>query len=123
MVLEYKTLTFINARIGLEEKDETITNLSQQGWRIVNESITPGHMKGKQACCLASLCLPTGFLAGRTPGSIVVSLVRDSTESPANNIVAKVASNRAAERTVGAKIGYTLGRLTRKFRKWITRPS
>lgn len=121
MALEYKTLTFSNTRTGLKEKDISLAALSSQGWRIVNESISSGQMKGGQACCLASLCLPMGFLAGRTPGSIVVSLARDSAESPVNDFAVETPPSRAAERTLGAKIGYKLGRFAQRCRGWITR--
>jgi len=78
MALEFQTLKFSNDRVGLKEKDNAITRLSVEDWRIESESIVQGHMKGGQGCCLATICLPMGFLAGRTTGEIVVTLVRDA---------------------------------------------
>ena len=37
-------------------------------------------MKGGEACCLATLCLPLGFAAGRTPNVTVVNIERDVPE-------------------------------------------
>ena len=80
MPLEYKTLKFRNDSAGLREKDITLARWAAAGWRITAETIEQGYMKGGEACCLASTCcLPMGFLAGRTAGFIVVSLVRDRT--------------------------------------------
>ena len=88
MPLEYKTLKFENSQAGIKAKNKSAEQLAADGWRIVSEQIDPGHMKGEQACCLATICLPLGFAAGRTTGTIMVTLGRDSVICPdcrANN--------------------------------------
>lgn len=41
-------------------------------------------MSGGQACCLASICLPLGFLAQRTASVVNITLAREtSTSEPA----------------------------------------
>jgi hypothetical protein len=81
MVRHFRTLKFPNDELGIREKNRTLTQLTTEGWHIDSESIMSGHLKGTQACCLATICLPMGFLAGRTPGEIVVSLVREGSET------------------------------------------
>lgn len=78
MVKEYRTLIFPNTTTGQEEKIKTINALSKEGWKVVSETITPGKFKGKTACCLATICLPFGFCAGSTEGTINVTLERDT---------------------------------------------
>lgn len=78
MPAEYKTLRFPRTQAGWKEKDRVVNELAVQGWRVASESIAPGQLKGEKACCLASICLPLGFMAGQTPGAVVVTLVRDS---------------------------------------------
>ncbi len=73
---EVKTLQFPNTPKGQAQKNEALTEHFQQGWEVVSETITPGHMKGEQACCLAMICLPLGFAADRTEGVISVTLRR-----------------------------------------------
>ena len=43
----------------------------------MGETIEQGHMKGEEACCLAAICLPLAFTAGRTPNVVVVTMSRD----------------------------------------------
>lgn len=72
---EMKTLSFPNTPKGQAEKNRVVSAHVTNGWTIVSETITPGHMKGGQACCLATICLPLGFAAGRTSGDISVTLM------------------------------------------------
>jgi hypothetical protein len=76
-VPQYHTATFSNDHDGIQGKNQFSQRMAQQGWRVASESITQGQMKGGQACCLASICLPMGFLAGRTAGSVMVTYVHD----------------------------------------------
>ncbi len=78
MANEYRTLLFPNTAAGQEEKVKTINALSKEGWKVVSETITPGKFKGEKACCLAIICLPFGFCAGSTEGTINVTLERDA---------------------------------------------
>jgi hypothetical protein len=78
MAKEYRTSLFPNTAAGQEEKIRTINALSHEGWKVVSETITPGKFKGVKACCLASICLPFGFCAGSTEGTINVTLERDT---------------------------------------------
>jgi hypothetical protein len=73
---EVKTLQFPNTAAGQAKKNEALVHHLQQGWRVVSETVTQGHMKGDEACCLAMICLPLGFAAGRTEGVISVTLQR-----------------------------------------------
>jgi len=59
-----------------------LTWLATRGWTVASETVEPGHMRGGQACCLASICLPLGFAAGRTPNITIVSLERESESDP-----------------------------------------
>ncbi len=111
MALEYRTLKFPNDKDGLRQKDESITQLAASGWRVVGESIEGGHIKGGKACCLVSICLPMGFLAGRTPGSVVVSLAREAVSFSSSDTESTSALSRNARRGVGARLAFLLGRL------------
>ncbi|MBI1750609.1 MAG: zinc ribbon domain-containing protein [Acidobacteria bacterium] len=84
--MEYITESFENTRSGLRKKDEFTRQLAKQGYRIISEQIEPGHIKGSEQCCWALVCLPGIFLAGRTPGKIVVTYGRESL--PGANIAA-----------------------------------
>ena len=77
MPLEYQTVKFTNDGIGLSEKDRFTREMVTRGWHIVSEQVEQGHMQGGQACCLASICLPLGLAAGRTPGNIIVTFGRE----------------------------------------------
>jgi hypothetical protein len=77
MPLEYYTVKFHNDGAGLHEKNAITSQMSAQGWYISQESIEPGHMKGGEACCLFSICMPLAFLAGRTSGFIAVTFARE----------------------------------------------
>ena len=82
-MFEFKTLEFPNTPQGQDEKVRALQFESTQGWRVVSETITPGHFKGGQACCLFAIFAPCAFLAGRTEGTITVTLQREiSPDSP-----------------------------------------
>lgn len=74
--LEYQTAQFPNTFKGQKEKNETLARAVANGWKVESETVLPGHMKGEQACCLALICLPLGFLAGRTEGVVSVTCSR-----------------------------------------------
>lgn len=76
--MEVRTKKYLNNAEGIAEKNRDITEAYKYGWTILNENIEQGHMKGSQACCLATICLPLGFAAGRTEGKIIVSYTRES---------------------------------------------
>jgi hypothetical protein len=82
-MFEFKTLEFPNTPQGQDEKVRALQFESTQGWRVVSETITPGHFKGGEACCLFAIFAPCAFLAGRTKGTITVTLQREiSPDSP-----------------------------------------
>lgn len=114
MTLEYKTLEFENDGNGLRQKDKSITQLSTSGWRVVGESIEAGHIKGGKACCLASICLPFGFLSGRTSGRIVVTLAREADSPTSPDTESTNTVSRGTSRGLGARLGFALGR-------WVSR--
>lgn len=116
MALEYKTLKFPNDKDGLRQKDASLTQLAAGGWRVVSESVETGHTKGGEACCLASICFQMGFLAGRTPGSIVVSLAREAVSSSSPDTESGTPS-RDTRRGLAARVGFILGRLVGKLRR------
>ena len=99
---EVKTLQFLNTPEGQARKNEALGEHLQAGWTIVSETVTPGHMKGKQACCLAFICLPFGFAAGRTDGVISVTLQRSRNVVSANHSV-KVATTNSLSQTATTK--------------------
>jgi len=74
--LEYQTAQFPNTLAGQRQKNETLARAVANGWTVESETLLPGHMKGEQACCLALICLPLGFLAGRTEGIVSVTCSR-----------------------------------------------
>ena len=78
--MEYLTASFENSPEGLRRKDHYTRQLAEQGFRITSEQIEQGHIKGREQCCWALVCLPGIFLAGRTPGTIVVTYGRESYE-------------------------------------------
>src|ERR1700726_5160187 len=75
--MEYVTRRFENTPEGLREKDAVTRQLAAQGYRIISEQIEQGHIKGGEQCCGALICLPLIFLAGRTPGNIIVTYGRE----------------------------------------------
>lgn len=81
-VRQYETLRFVSDSGGQNRKVRTLNILGQHGWRVVGETVEPGHMKGGEACCLATLCLPLGLAAGRTPNVTIVSIERESSDDP-----------------------------------------
>jgi len=84
MALEYKTVQFTNDADGIARRQIYLNQISSHGWKVVSESIEQGHMSGGQACCLASICLPLGFLAQRTASVVNITLAREtSTSEPA----------------------------------------
>ncbi len=70
----YETFEFPNSTAGQATKNTVLANASALGWTVVSETITPGQLRGGQACCLACIWLPLAFLAGRTEGTITVTL-------------------------------------------------
>lgn len=62
---------------GQQRKTKYANFLLECGWKIVGEAIEPGHMKGDEACCLAMICLPLGFAAGRTDDIVTISFQYD----------------------------------------------
>jgi len=70
----FETIEFPNNAMGQATKNAVLAEARSLGWVIVSESVAAGHFKGGEACCLAVICLPLGFLAGRTDGSITVTL-------------------------------------------------
>lgn len=83
---ELRTLQYPNTSDGQKQKLRDLQAHVSRGWKIVSETITPGHIKGTEACCLAAICLPLGFIAGRDPGTINVTLQYDGTDPSALNI-------------------------------------
>jgi hypothetical protein len=77
--MEYITASFENTAAGLRRKDDYTKQVAAQGYKIVSEQIEQGHIKGEEQCCWALICLPAIFLAGRTPGKIVVTYGRETT--------------------------------------------
>src|ERR1700728_2882160 len=74
---QYVTQKFANTREGLTHKDQYSRELAAQGFRIVSEQVEAGTYKGDEQCCLFLICAPCAFLAGRTPGFIVVTYGRE----------------------------------------------
>lgn len=72
------TLRYEASPTGQQFKNSVLIFLTGQGWRILSESVQPGHKKGGEACCLAFICLPLGFAAGRTPDVVLVNLANDN---------------------------------------------
>ena len=77
MQKEYQTVHFPNTPEGQTQKITSLNSMSQSGWRVTSETITPGKFKGKKACCMFVICTPLAFCAGSTDGTINVTLERD----------------------------------------------
>jgi predicted RNA-binding Zn-ribbon protein involved in translation (DUF1610 family) len=88
--MEYLTGTFENTKHGLRRKDDYTRQIAQQGFRIISEQIEQGHVKGGEQCCWAFVCLPGIFLAGRTPGKIIVTYGREEVRSAPLQKIANV---------------------------------
>ncbi len=78
-----RALQYPNTTDGQRRKISDLQDYVGRGWTIASETITPGHLKGGQACCLAAICLPLGFAAGRDPGTINVTLQYDGADPSA----------------------------------------
>jgi hypothetical protein len=70
----FETFEFPNSPAGQQTKNAVLTGATALGWVVSSETITAGRIKGGEACCLAAICLPFAFLAGRTDGKITVTL-------------------------------------------------
>jgi restriction system protein len=114
--MQYVTQRFENTQAGLAQKDAYSRQMAAQGYHIVSEQLEAGHYKGGEQCCLFTLCMPCVFLAGRTPGIVVVTYGRDVAPCPncGTEVLAgyqcsnclRIASDRAAlasTRTVQVK--------------------
>lgn len=75
--MEYVTKRFTNTSAGLADKDTYSRQMAAEGYHIVSEQIEAGHNKGTEQCCLFAVCIPCVFLAGRTPGVLVVTYGRE----------------------------------------------
>jgi restriction system protein len=75
--MENVTQKFENTKEGLARKDAYSEQMAAQGYQIVSEQLEKGHIKGGEQCCLIAICFPLVFLAGRTPGNIIVTYARD----------------------------------------------
>ena len=75
--MEYLTQKFENTANGIRQKDAYTQQLATQGYHIVSEQVENGHIKGEEQCCGALICLPLIFMAGRTPGTILVTYGRE----------------------------------------------
>ena len=117
MALEYQTLKFQNDASGLKEKDRTMARWSANGWWIVSESIEPGHMKGGQMCCFASICLPVGALAGRSAGHVVVTIAHEADPSASQQHPAIQHYTSVGPTTWGPAIGSAMARLVKWSRR------
>ena len=71
------SLRFFGTRDGQRFKTQVLTFLTGRGWRVGRGFVRPGGIKGRNACCLAAICLPLGFAADRTPDVVTVNLVSD----------------------------------------------
>lgn len=91
---EVETFEFSNSPRGQAEKNRVLAQYLSSGWSIVSETVTPGHMRGGQACCRGIICLPWAFTAQRTAGTINVTLTREDRPPPA-------LAELRAERTAG----------------------
>ena len=79
----YLSLRFPVTAEGQRRKVRSINFLLDCDWKIVGEMIEPGHMKGNEACCLAMICLPLGFAAGRTEDIVTVNLQYEGSDEAA----------------------------------------
>lgn len=86
MGTEYHSVQFNTDTAGIASKNAYSKQMTDSGWWIASETIEQGHMKGRQACCGAMICLPFVFLAGRTPGVITVTFARSSGTNPGTAI-------------------------------------
>ena len=77
MPLEYVTAQFENDSQGMRKRQIYLSQMSAYGWHVVSETIEQGQIKGGEACCLASICLPLGFLAGRTNSIVNMTFARE----------------------------------------------
>lgn len=80
--MQYVTQRFENTQAGLAQKDVYSRQMAAQGYHIVSEQLEAGHHKGGEQCCLFTICMPCVFLAGRTPGFVVVSYGREVAPCP-----------------------------------------
>lgn len=90
MAEDFKTLQFSNTAKGQQLKVTALRQHAAEGWHVVSETVTSGQIKAGQACCLTSggfccagpFLAPLGFFAGRTTGTITVTLSRTSVAEP-----------------------------------------
>jgi hypothetical protein len=108
--MEYLTKTFENTPAGLRQKDEQSRILASQGFRIIGEHIEQGHVKGEEACCGFLICAPLAFLAGRTPGNIIVTYGREVSPNTTQLPQPQASTYRSVPSSPVAKsIGFSLG--------------
>ncbi len=85
---ELMTIQFPNTPEGQLQKNQKLSELYAEGWRVVSETISGGEFKKEKACCFFMIFPPCAFLAGSTPGAINVTLTKDNEdEKPAKPIL------------------------------------
>ena len=77
-MIEFRILRFANSASGQNRKVEVLRLYAAAGWRVAGETVTQGRFKTGEACCLALIWPPLGFLAGHEQGWITVTLQRDA---------------------------------------------
>jgi uncharacterized protein YgiM (DUF1202 family) len=111
--VEVQTLQFSNTAAGQAQKNQTIAAYLRDGWQILSETVTSGHMKGEQACCLAMICLPLGFAAGRSSGVISVTMQRrvslGGVQPPVTSPVTTEALRKATQTRTAAAVAVIVG--------------
>jgi hypothetical protein len=116
--MEYLTKTFQKTPAGLRQKDEQSRVLASQGFRIISEHIEQGHIKGEEACCGFLICAPLAFLAGRTPGNIIVTYGREVFLNTTQLSQPQASTYRNVPSSpVAISIGFSLGQAVAWLRK------
>jgi hypothetical protein len=79
MMREFHTLEFPATPDGQREKVRELRDWTAKGWKIVSETIEPGKYEDA-GYCLFSICIRTCLRAPKGPGTIHVTLERDTVE-------------------------------------------
>ena len=75
MAKEYKTLTFSDTGSGRQEMEDTMDELSKEGWVLKSKEISSEGWSFGKTCCLGCIFLPLALL-GKKSNTIHVTMER-----------------------------------------------
>jgi hypothetical protein len=102
-MIEFETLQYPDTPAGQRQKVADLPQWIAAGWAVVSETVKPGESPG--GCCAPSCCGPIYVKGKAKPGTITVTLQRDSVAAP-GTINPEVAPQHPAVQAHRARVGH-----------------